>query len=324
MKDAILLDTAEGQFLTRLGQNYGVDRPKYNTTDDDLFRELVALLAWKPKMTLWLIYQLLEVFFGTSVGWKVFEIRPNEIIIEIHNDLYAGNLRSSTYLQQDPAPVNSNLAANVAPLDISIQVVSTVGYLDPAVTGKPEYITLDRGTCYERLAYSSIAAGTTFNLVDFAHYPHVGAMPVYQYVPEPDSVSYEGDYFGVATRQGLLAAPVLPFATTAILISGHNMPSKGFLWFDEGAPAVREKIYCAVDSDLITVDDYYKSSFAFSHAINSEVKYHDVLASHNEGSLTLTNNNPIMLSSDTIILDFLNYMDIVKAAGVEVTVKRIG
>lgn len=331
VKDSIMLDTATGRDLTRLGQNYGVPRPRYNSASDDLFRTLIGILAWKPKMILSLIYELLETFFGTTAGWKVFEIRPNEIIIEMHNDLYAGTLRSATYLQQDPTPPSTTvITADVSAGGSSVDITDRTGFADPAVTLKDEYAYLGRGPNQERFRYDTLAplAGVTGRLshatVKFAKFHFIGA-PVEQFIPEPDSTSYAGDYFGVAIRLGTLAAGIVGGVdSTATLTAGHNFPSACWLWFEEAVAARREKRYCTVIGNAVTIIDFDNALFTSNHAIGTEVKYYDRLASHNEDSVDSSNNNPIMLSADTLILDFLHYLDIVKAAGVEVTIKRIG
>lgn len=330
LKDALLLDTAEGRDLTRLGQNYGVPRPTFSSVSDDLFREVVSILAYQPKQVIKIMHDLLEVFLG-SAGWAMYEIRPNEIIIEMSASdlLFDGDDRSATYLQQNLTPPTSNVSVNVTPGDSFVTIDPYAGFADPAVTLKDEYLVVGGPTQKEWFPYDSIVptagseAQMTHSTLKVKKNYLVGT-EVKQFITEPFTSSYKGDYFGVSVKLGYLAAPIAPLDTTATLNAGHALPSNSYLWFDEGAPAIREKRYCTVLGNTITIIDAYNPTFSYAHAISGEVKYYDRLASFNEDSLILTDNNPICLFSNGLLTSFLEYMRLAKASGVQITIKKVG
>jgi hypothetical protein len=104
-KSSMLTDSAEGSFLSAVGQNYGVPRPEI-TVNDDLYRQLIQLLAWQPKTILFTLYKLLGIVFGSQASiiiagdrpWRVYEVNANEIIIELPTSLIAQNNETASYL----------------------------------------------------------------------------------------------------------------------------------------------------------------------------------------------------------------------------------
>lgn len=104
-KASMLLDTAEGNYLSRIGQNYGISRGTLPISDE-LYRKLVQLLAWQPKAILFTVHKLLEVIFGTQKSytdaslrpWRVYEVNANEIVIEIPTALLAGTRDNAAYM----------------------------------------------------------------------------------------------------------------------------------------------------------------------------------------------------------------------------------
>ncbi len=106
VKDQIFVETSEGKFLDRLGNNYGCVRPSAGTTDV-IYRCLIRKIALNPHNRIKAIRDVLECFLGPSTGlnWEVWQINPGEIIIEI--ELEARDLASATYIRAD-ATVNGN------------------------------------------------------------------------------------------------------------------------------------------------------------------------------------------------------------------------
>lgn len=105
--DAISLGAAEGEFLSFLGQNYGVKRPDFTSDDDDLFRKLIPIYATKRKAALKIFYEVFEAILGPAEtgGWRVFEVEANKLIVEVPSDTVLGlaeaNPDIATYLHAD-------------------------------------------------------------------------------------------------------------------------------------------------------------------------------------------------------------------------------
>lgn len=101
-KDAMFLDTAIERDLDRLGSMFYVARPELLGTDDDIYRNLIQLLAFSPKQVLKIVYDLMGVLFGTQASlatpWAIYEVFVNEIIVEIPLALTTASLPTGTYL----------------------------------------------------------------------------------------------------------------------------------------------------------------------------------------------------------------------------------
>ena len=321
LKNALFSDSASGIDLTRLGRNYGVKRPKHNSLSDDLYRQVLQEIAWKPKTIPVRLHNMMEIIFGSKAtsGWDVFNIRPNQVIVELPRSLVTGDLRSATYFQQDLTPFETTLTGDHAIGVTVLTVATTVGM---AASGM---VVVDKGFYREWLKYTSIGA-TTINL-DAAYATkkfHGGTILITQFIPEPSSSSYVGDYFGVFRRTGLLDTPISATDTTANLQAGHNLPSVGWLVFEEGT-ATREKIYCSVAGNVITIHSTSSiPQFVNGHGAGSEVRYYSYKESFNVDSKELTNDNPVTFTGDTRLRDFLEYLDLIVAAGIEVIVMRKG
>lgn len=63
VKDQLFVETAEGNFLDRLGSNVGVERPSSVGMSDTDFRQLVPALSFAPKQIREVIWDLLEIFY---------------------------------------------------------------------------------------------------------------------------------------------------------------------------------------------------------------------------------------------------------------------
>lgn len=104
LKRSFLLDTAEDDSLTVVGGNVGVPRPP-QSSDDDLFRRLIPVLAWQPKTIKFTTYMLLTAVFGSQADlitanqrpWKVFEF-TNEFVLEIPLSLITSSNENASYL----------------------------------------------------------------------------------------------------------------------------------------------------------------------------------------------------------------------------------
>lgn len=99
----ILLDTARGDDLATIGNNYGVSKPFLLALTDSQFRQYIAALAFQKKVSRGSIEAILTVMFGprTTAGWHVFEsIRRRTITIEVTASLLAVGPASGTFLRQ--------------------------------------------------------------------------------------------------------------------------------------------------------------------------------------------------------------------------------
>lgn len=71
LRRAMWVNYAEGEDLTTIGRNYGVSRLP-EMADDDVFREVVKVLAYNPKGTTYGIELLLDVMLGSG-NYEIFE-----------------------------------------------------------------------------------------------------------------------------------------------------------------------------------------------------------------------------------------------------------
>lgn len=92
---------ATGVDLTIMGQNVGVERPALDPVNDDLMRQLVVLLSYQQKTVIRLVYGVLTAVFGAQANdnWAVYEVNPNELIVEIN--VLLSDPSSSTYVYTD-------------------------------------------------------------------------------------------------------------------------------------------------------------------------------------------------------------------------------
>lgn len=100
-KEEIFVKTARLQYLDSLGSNVGVFRPTEFNLADTSFRGLIPALSFYPKQVVPTIYKVLEVFFGVNnPRVAIYEINPNEIIIEVPSSVPAlrRDLRGSLHL----------------------------------------------------------------------------------------------------------------------------------------------------------------------------------------------------------------------------------
>ena len=101
-KEQIYVKYAQLGYLDALGSNVGVYRTSASTINDDQFRNLIPALSWYPKQVRSTLVKILEVFFGTGNPLiKVFEVNPNEIVIQIPSStpLIIQNLKGTTHIK---------------------------------------------------------------------------------------------------------------------------------------------------------------------------------------------------------------------------------
>lgn len=96
----VQLRTAEYLDLDIKGRNLGVPRMQSGLTDA-LYRKLIPLLSWGPKLYRPAIEGVLSVLIGTKgTDWDCFELNPKKIIIEIYKNTTLPD-GYATYLYED-------------------------------------------------------------------------------------------------------------------------------------------------------------------------------------------------------------------------------
>lgn len=223
VRRAMLTSTAWGQYLDALGNNRNVPRPE-NTSDDELYRRLIKVLAWLPKSGLLSYYALIAAVFGSQeairaqIGrpWRVYEVNVNEVIIELPAALIAGNLESSTYLHG--ASGYARVAAgpaNTFTTDFDLRAASAV-----PITGLPIQVETAPGTwtAYTVAAYSfNAGTGVATVQVSAATLP-AGGGRFYLQVPGDGFASYRGDYLATSGIQTLYSTAAGPATNTLAVV----------------------------------------------------------------------------------------------------------
>jgi hypothetical protein len=104
---SILLGSAAGEYLGAIGSNFGIPRhPLIGPSNDEMYRQLIMLLAWLPKAINFSVLKLLEILLGAQADlvlagkrpWQVYELVPNEITIEVPYELTRQTLETASYL----------------------------------------------------------------------------------------------------------------------------------------------------------------------------------------------------------------------------------
>ncbi len=224
VRQALLVSGAGGAYLDAVGNNRNVPRPP-GTTDDELYRRVAKALMWLPKGLLLSWYSLLSAVFGTQeqvraqLGrpWRVYEVNPNEVIIELPAALISGGLESSTYLHGASgfARVPSG-PSNTFTTDFDLQLSSAV-----TVVGLAIHVETAPGTWtdYTVTSYSFNAGTSTATVQVSASTLPTGGGRFYLEVPGDGVDSYRGDYVatgGVQTTYSTAAGP----ATNTLLVVG--------------------------------------------------------------------------------------------------------
>lgn len=213
-KASLLVDTAEGNYLSIIGQNYGVPRPRQSVSDD-LYRRLVQVLAWQPKAILFTVYKLLEAVFGSQATiiaggdrpWRVYEVNANEIIIELPVALISANQETASYLHGwsgyahvPSGPTNTF----TTPGDITSAAGVTLVGMDLHVLISGTWTTYQVTSA----SYNS-ETDTSTVVVNAATLPAGGGL-FYLEVPGDDIASYRGDYLatgGAVSTYSTTAGP---------------------------------------------------------------------------------------------------------------------
>ena len=216
--DSMLLDTAEGKFLTAVGGNNGVPRPPQSPFDDVLYRSIVPILSWLPKTPILVAYRLAEVLFGTqaSLGkhaWQFYEVNPNEIIFEYEGATIVVSNANASYMHgyRGTAIGSGSTTVTVVDTDASLAATSLVGLSAYLFYGGVWNTTT--------IASQSYNAGTSTNT--FVLSASVPAGDSKFFIDIPSSVSFDGDYMLADASQ--VAGGTNPDSTRLVYLYGRGV-----------------------------------------------------------------------------------------------------
>lgn len=215
--DSMLVDTAEGAFLTSLGANYGVPRPPQSPFDDTLYRKMIQILAWLPKTPMLVPYRLAEAIFGTQAAlivaydraWAFYEVNPNEIIFECPLELIQGDNAIASYMHGysgsaastgGPSNTFTNLGTNANLAASGSTVVGRTCYLFHTGVWNTYTIT----SCI----YDAVLKKNTFQ-VSVASIPLLNGTPFF--IDIPGANAFPGDF--MLANASLAADAPLPSDT---------------------------------------------------------------------------------------------------------------
>lgn len=221
---SMLVDSADGNFLSIIGNSFGVPRPP-QVVGDEMYRQLVQLLSWLPKTILSTTYKLCEIILGTQASivltgnrpWKLYEVNANEFIIELSLGLISASNENASYLH---GPSGYGFVPS-GPVDTfttpgNLQVASATTFVGMTLmfnTGPgvwTEYTVVS-------FAYSLITNTSTVQ-VSAATLPGGGG-GFYILVPGDEVSSYRGDHLASGGIIAPFSTAVGP-PTTTLLVTG--------------------------------------------------------------------------------------------------------
>jgi hypothetical protein len=221
---SMLVDSADGNYLSIVGNSFGVPRPP-QVVGDEMYRQLVQLLSWLPKTILFTTYKLVEIILGTQASillaggrpWKLYEVNPNEFIIELPLSLIAATNANASYLH---GPSGYGFVPT-GPVD----TFTTPGNLQPASATTFVGMTLMFNTAlgvwteYTVVAFSyNPGTNTSTVQVSAATLPGGGGM-FYILVPGDGVSSYSGDFLASGGQIAPFSTAAGP-PTTTLLVTG--------------------------------------------------------------------------------------------------------
>lgn len=224
LKRSFLLATAKGDSLTVLGGNYGVPRPP-QTSDDEIFRRLIPVLAWQPKTIKFTTFMVLTAVFGSQADirtaggrpWQIYEPNANEFVLEIPLSLLVASNVNASYLHgiSGYAVVPSGPANNftVSGDLTALSATTLVGAgIQVFYSGVWNSYTIVSAT------YSS-GPNTTQIVVSATTLPAGGGLFVIE-IPGDNISSYMGDYLANGEFQGSFFVTSGGPPTNTILVVG--------------------------------------------------------------------------------------------------------
>lgn len=232
-KDMLFVDTALGPFLTALGQNYGIPRPRLAPADDDTYRLIIQAIAFLPKTILSTLYYLMQSVFGsqsvyTTFGqrpWRIYEVNPNEFIIEIPYELLGTSNENASYLHGFAGLVLAGATSTVLSCHGDVRTAA----VDLTALG----VSVWSGTVFEEQSITAVTYDLPTNVSQvtvvspFSFTPAPNT-PFFITVPGDTVSSFRGDYLApIWYLRGTLTASLADQATD----SGLAMTTDQYVGF---------------------------------------------------------------------------------------------
>lgn len=214
---------AAGAQLDAVGNNRGVPRPE-STEDDELYRRVIAALAWLPKGLLLSFYALLSAVFGSQAqvraqvgrAWRVYEVNANEVIVELPASLISPGPETSSYLHGASGfarVVSGPSNTFTTDFDLATSVAVSVVGLSIHVETAP-----GTWTDYVVVGYSFNASTSTATVQVSASTLPAGGGRFYLEVPGDGVDSYRGDYIATGGATSLYSTAAGPATNTLSVV----------------------------------------------------------------------------------------------------------
>jgi hypothetical protein len=220
---SLLVDSADGNFLSIIGNSFGVPRPP-QVVGDDMYRQLVQLLSWLPKTILSTTYKLIEIILGTQAEilltgnrpWKLYEVNANEFIIELPLTIISTTNQNASYLH---GPSGYGFVPTGP-----VNTFTTPGDLQPASATTFVGMTLMFNTApgvwteYTVVSFSYNPGTDISTVVVSAATLPAGGGSFYILVPGDEVSSYRGDFLASGGQIAPFSTAAGPPTTTLLVI----------------------------------------------------------------------------------------------------------
>jgi len=328
-KASMFTNTAEGSFLSAVGQNYGVPRPQL-TINDDLYRQLIQLLAWQPKTILFTLYKLMGIVFGSQASiivagdrpWRIYEVNPNEIIIELPTSLIAGSNETGTYLHGWYGVA----AVPAGPSDTFTTTGDVTTSSATTLVGKTLYTITPTGTV---TTYTIVTAtydeptDTSTIEVSAATLP-TGGVRFWIDIPGDGTASYRGDFLAPSGFTGTFATAAGPDTDTIEVTGDASLDlsvDHTVVLVYEGA--LHEHVIDTISYDSATgITTIVMTAATIPGGLTAETLYHLVEAA--DTSTTADHDDRVYLSALGAYEIVAYYLDLlVRAAGIVVRLEQV-
>lgn len=244
-KDALYADTAEGKYLSLIGQNYNIRRPQLAPGNDEIYRRLIMAIGLLPKTILSTLYFVMEAVFGSQASyvaqdqrpWKVYVVNPNELIIEIPFELLGTANENATYLHGFSSLVVSGATTTVFTClgDATRAAVTLVGLgASVYINGAYEEKTITIATYNAVTDQTQITVGSAYSGAPIA------SASFFVNVPGDGVSAYRGDYVAQTAYVKSVATSVAPNSLTDSTLAMTTNQYVGY--FLRSAPDVVFKI----------------------------------------------------------------------------------
>lgn len=234
-RSSMLLSTAIGDFLTAVGQNYGVPRaPQLNPNDDTIYRAVIPTLAWSAKTIKRTTYALLTAIFGSQAtiqtagnrAWQIYEVNANEVVFEIPTGLMASSNENASYLHgwYGYALNSGTSASNTFTTQGNVTTASATSLVGNAI-----YFNTSSGVwtadTISSISYSAVTGLTTIQSGS-ANTPS-GGCRFFIDIAGDNTQSYRGDYVAPGYFIGAFASVTGSGTTNTINVVGDQTQRMG-------------------------------------------------------------------------------------------------